>query len=778
MKRILLPSIALLFSLASQAQEVASVSNYNNSKEINENPFDTIKNKKGQILKEIVVTGNKPQKPVSASRSGIKPMDLPQSVQVIGNEIISQQQAIRLSEVIKNANGVYVGSARGGAQESFFSRGYDMSANNMFKNGFRYNAGSIPEVSGLERVEFLKGGSALLFGNVAPGGILNLVTKTPQFAKGGEITMQAGSYDYYKPSVDFYGPLNKSIAYRFTGSYENSKSFRDVVKNERLYVNPSFLFNVTDKTHITVQGDYLTANWTPDFGTGIIGKTILDIPRNTYFGSLWSNGNTKSASASVLVNHDFNKNWKLSFNSSFQNYKRTQLSTAQLSDLDNAATYPIPGFWNRGLVQNKNLEQIFGDQLSLQGTFNTGSVKHQIFTGVDWENSLATAYTYTFNEKYVQTGTKDGKPVYGPTLYDTINLFAFDPTTQRNDIPTTGRATQIAKTETNRFGVYFQDLISITEQFKVLAGIRWSWQESELSTYKETATGAGNPEKATPTVDPKRLDNAFSPKIGLIFQPTKDMSLFASYSSSFTPNTGLTVDGKTIEASIIDQYEAGIKKDFWRGILSTNVTVYQIKNSNLAQTAPYLADGVTVNANSNIKLLGGATKSKGVEVDVTAKPLEGLSINAGYSYNDMRYTKTSGTHGSFIVGDRVARTPATTANLSFFYKLPSGALKGLSFGAIGNYIGKRIGGWNDDYQWAAITTTTDPNDYKITIRDRDIPIDGYTTVDASVGYEWKKFSILCKVSNITNELNYTVHENYSVNPIAPRQVMASLKYKL
>ena len=76
-------------------------------------------------------------------------MYTPQSFQVIGAEIITQQQAIRLSEVIKNINGVYVSSARGGAQESFFSRGYDMSANNMFKNGFRFNSGSIPEVSSL-----------------------------------------------------------------------------------------------------------------------------------------------------------------------------------------------------------------------------------------------------------------------------------------------------------------------------------------------------------------------------------------------------------------------------------------------------------------------------------------------------------------------------------------------------------------------------------------------------------------------------------------------------
>jgi len=755
MKQNLLTAIFFLIGFASYSQQFTSTENTVIQ--------DTVKNKKGEILNEVIVTKNKEPKPITAVRSGLKPMDNPQTIQVIGAEIIEQQQAIRLSEVLKNANGIYVSSARGGAQESFFSRGYDMSANNMFKNGFRYNAGSIPDISGLDKVEFLKGGSALLFGNVAPGGIVNLVTKTPQFKSGGEISMQMGSYAFYKPSIDFYGPLSKSIAFRFNGSYENSESFRDVVKNERLYINPSLLFVINPKTQITVQGDYLSADWTPDFGTGIIGKQILDLPRNTFYGSLWSNGTTKSASASALVNHNFNDNWKLNFNASFQNYDRGSYSTAQLSGLE---TYAIPGDWNRGLTKNKNLEQIFGDQLSLQGNFNTGSVKHQIFTGADWENSFATAYTFTFNEKYVETGTKNGQPVYGPTLYDTINLFTFDSNNQRMDIPVTDRATQITKTDTNRFGVFFQDFISITDKFKVLAGIRWSWQEAEVSTYKETAAGAGNPENAVPTITPKRLDNAFSPKAGLVYQPTKAISLFGSYSTSFTPNTGTTVDLQPIQASIIDQYEAGIKTDWFKGLLSTNVTVYQITNSNLAQMAQFKADG-SDNLDTNIKVLSGETKSKGVEIDVTAKPVEGLNIIAGYSYNDMRYTKTSGLNGSFIKGDRVARTPLNTANLSFFYTLQEGFFKGVSVGAIGNYIGDRIGGWNNQYD------STRPGG----IWDREVPLTGYTTIDVSAGYEWKKISILCKLSNITNELNYTVHENYSVNPIAPRQIMTSLRYK-
>ncbi len=509
MKYILLPSLTLLFCLSGFAQETASSTEKSDTIEGFYNDSDTIKSKKREVLKEVIITTNKHPKPVTALRSGLKPMDVPQSVQVIGSEIIEQQQAIRLSEVLKNANGIYVGSARGGAQESFFSRGYDMSANNMFKNGFRYNAGSIPDVSGLEKVEFLKGGSALLFGNVAPGGILNLVTKTPSFKSGGEVTMQAGSYSYYKPSIDFYGPLNKFMAYRINGSYENSESFRDVVKNERLYVNPSLLFNVSDKTQITLQGDYLSADWTPDFGTGIIGKEIIDVPRSNYYGPLWSNGETKSASASALANHDFNKNWKLNFNSSFQSYDRESFSTERIQP-NNEKNEIVYGDWNRPLGKNKNLEQIFGDQLSLQGNFNTGNIKHQLFTGADWENSLATAYTFTFSEKAISINN-DGK--YVANYYDMINLFNFDPTTQRNDIPDS-KNTRIVYTNTNRFGVYAQDLISFTDKIKLLAGLRWSWQESQTETHDLTKT------PVTITESAKKLDNAFSPKVGLIYQPT------------------------------------------------------------------------------------------------------------------------------------------------------------------------------------------------------------------------------------------------------------------
>lgn len=684
-------------------------------------------------LKEIVIKiKESPNKKKETILSGleIKPFDLPQSIQIIGNSTIYQQQTLRLSDVAKNINGVYIGSARGSAQESLWSRGYDMTANNMFKNGFRLNSGSMPEVVTLEKIEILKGSSALLFGNVAPGGILNMVTKIPQFKKGGEVALQMGSYSFYKPSVDFYGALNKFAAYRFVGTYENSESFRNNVTRERTYINPSVLFKANKKTEIILQGDYLKDNWIPDFGTGSIGKNSADVPRNSYLGAIWSNGQTYQSSVSGLIKHNFNENWKLNFNTAFQNYERTWEGTERIQPIEN-------GDWNRPLGKYKVTDQLISNQINLQGTFKTGKIKHQFFAGIDADTSFTQVYTF----------------VYNPIIYDLINIFDLNLYPQNTTIPEATN-TNIVKTSINRFGIYAQDLISLTNKFKVLTGLRWSWQEAVAKNYNRITNVVSE--------DAKRIDIAYSPKLGLVFQPTKNMSVFTSYSNSFAPNTGVTIYNEPLEASIIDQYEVGIKKDFWRGTISTNITLYQIINSNLAQTAEFTSEGI-INTNTNIKSLSGETKSQGIELDITAQPIEGMSILAGYSYNDMRFSKTSDTFGSFITGERLTRTPSNTANGSVFYTIPSGKLKGLSIGAMGNYIGNRIGGWN--------------NTVGQTLPDRTIPLKGFATFDFSMGYNWNQFSVLCKISNVTNELNYTVHENYSFNPIAPRQILTTIKYK-
>jgi iron complex outermembrane recepter protein len=246
----------------------------------NEEISDSIKKKKGKLLEEVVISSTSQKNIPSAGKTNIKPINLPQSTVIIGKETIEQQQILRLSEVLKNANGVYVSgasNAAGNNQEEIGARGFTFNGNNTFKNGVRFNNSIIPETSSLENIEILKGSSALLYGNVAPGGILNLVTKKPKFTNGGEVNFRTSEYNLYKPTIDVYGSINdsKKLAFRLITSLEKGNSYRSVVNNERFYINPSLLFEFTDNTSLLIEGDYLKDTRTPDFGLTTIDYNIV-----------------------------------------------------------------------------------------------------------------------------------------------------------------------------------------------------------------------------------------------------------------------------------------------------------------------------------------------------------------------------------------------------------------------------------------------------------------------------------------------------------------------
>lgn len=714
------------------------------AKEIISIDFSLAENQKQ--LEEVIITSRKTlnQTPVSIGKIAINPMDLPQSIAAIGQGVIKEQQAQRLSDVIKNVNGVYVTTTRGNVQESFGARGYGFGSSNLFKNGSRINSGAMPEMSSLERVEVLKGSSAILFGQVAPGGIVNMVTKQPKFQRGGEISMRVGSYDLYKPAIDFYGPVSSSIAYRINGTYESAGSFRDKVSSERYYANPSLLFKLGTRTELIVEGDYLKHDFTPDFGIGTLdGKIIPNVPRSSFMGTDWQYSKTQQTTATATVNHQLNDDWKLNSSLSYQLYKRDYYGVERIQAAAN-------GDWTRPLGRILTDENYYIGQVNLIGKFNTSSIEHSLLTGADADHYLTTNNDFTFP---AVSGLPAGS-------YDKINILEPGKYVQRTDIPV---ATRIRKREApvNRFGVYAQDLIKLSSKFNLLAGIRWSYVETKGIDSTNVLTNAK-------TTGKSRYDEAFSPRVGLVYKPFKTTSIFASYSNSFNTNTGQDIDGNTLKPSIIDQFELGVKNELLNGALSANVTAYRIKNNNLAQTAPYLKDGTTQNNNANIKMLSGETTSDGVEVDLAAHPVKGLDISAGYSYNYMRYTKTDTTVGSFVEGERLVNNPAHTANGSIFYTVNRGKLSGFKAGVTVLYIGDRFGGWNTDYVLS---------NNKLQQRSRIFAVDGFTTVDVTAGYTYKKISLLAKVSNLTDTLNYYVHENYSINPIPPTQFLATVAYK-
>ncbi len=725
-------------------------------------------------LQEVVVNTRKTmnKRPVSIGKMKVAPMDLPQSVVTIGQDIIEEQQAVRLSDVVKNANGVYLYSTRGGTQETFAARGYSFSSTNMFKNGFRVNSGVMPEVTSLEKVEILKGSAALLYGNVAPGGVLNMVTKKPKFEYGGSVSMTAGSYNYYRPVFDVYGPISKKVAFRVNGTYENAKSYRDVVKSERFYINPSILYKISDKTSILVEGDYLHNDFTPDFGTGAVNNNVFTgVPRNQYFNPAWSSATTKNATATASVNHQFNSDWSISGGISYQHYNRQYQTTERIQPSPN-------GDFNRTLNLSKTAEDYITGQINLNGTFKTGFLKHQVLFGIDADNYRNTSYTYTGNVR-LDNGTTlssryiDGNLQLQSAIYDVSNLFDESKYMLRTDMPVMNPISR-ALTPTQRFGAYVNDLISISEKVKVLAGLRWSYQyvsPVETTTFLTGAISATNirynANGVTTYAVTGKQDKAFSPRLGIVYKPIANTAVFASYSNSFLVNTGVDVNNNSLKPSLVDQYEAGIKNELFGGNLSVNLTAFRIINDNLSQTAPFLADGITPNSNNNIKVLTGQTKSDGIELDIAGHPVKGLDIIAGYSFIKARYTKTPPSVGSVLVGDPLLNVPRNTANTTAFYTFSSGALNGFRAGASVFYLGNRLSGFNNVRPAAGQPQAAN----------RLVPVKGFTTVDLSLGYNYQKFSILGKLSNIGNVLNYNVHENYSVNPIPPRQVLATATYR-
>ncbi|WP_407500430.1 TonB-dependent siderophore receptor [Elizabethkingia anophelis] len=704
-------------------------------------------------------TGNPNKAKPLSTKSNLTVMETPQPIAIVTHEIIEQQQAKQLSDVLQNVNGIYVTSSRGNSQDSFGGRGFILGNDNIFKNGARVNSGVFPEVSGLERVEVLKGANAMLYGNTAAGGIINMVTKKPRFQTGGSFSLSGGSWNTYKPTFDVYGPISKDVAFRLNGTYETAKSFRDHVSSEKIYLNPSILFNIGKKSQLIVEGDYLINNFTPDFGIGSItnkdGSYSMNtlLPRNAFLGANWQYQDVKQASTNITFNHQISNNWSLNVITSYQNYTKDYFSTERVQweyDKNNRLN------WKRPLNKTYNEQNYTSFQANVNGEFNTGKINHKVLIGADSDYGAADSYTYfnPSNNKTYGTGY-----IYGTGGGNGILYLDDTSTWSSGSIPASAIQDR-NRIRTRRVGVYVQDFISLTKEFKVLAGLRWSYIQNmpTINTNFRTNTKKLVDNSST-------SDQALSPKVGLVYMPNDNLSLFATYTNSFSANTGYDINRSTLKPTTIDQYEVGIKKNLWNNAIAVNLSAYQILYKNYYQTAELNAGGQP-NSDPNMKEFAGKMRSRGIELDITGNPSKNLSLIGGISYNNSVYLDTPDNFG-YVENQRIVRTPATTANLSAFYTLPK-YIKGLKIGASFYYIGDRLAGWNDT---KATNNSRNGVSRVFTLKD-------YTTFALSMGYDWKKFSIQAKVNNLFDTVNYNVHENYSVNPIAPRNYYFTLTYRL
>ncbi|MEH2241506.1 TonB-dependent siderophore receptor [Nostoc sp.] len=600
---------------------------------------------------ELVVTveqdGYRVPDATTATKTDTPLRDIPQSIQVIPQQVIKDQGVTRISDALRNVSGIAKEGGYGDSQDDYRIRGF--VSYDSLRNGFRIQSPIINPTS-LERIEVLKGPASVLYGQFEPGGIVNYVTKQPLDYPyySGEFTV--GSYDYYRPSIDVSGPLttDKKLLYRLNVAYETTGDFVDFVNSKMFSIAPALTYKFSDATTLTLEYQYLSTDRV--YNDGLPPNPIVfQLPISRFLGEPDINSFRQEANnLNVTFDHRFSENLQL--RSGFAAYfsDQTVRSIRPSADLEvDGRTIP-----RRFVPSDRIINSAYTFQTDLIGKFNTGSIKHQVLLGFAWDQ-----YNYK-DPAYFQT---DGSPI------DIFNPVYGSP--QPTDVPYS-----FYKQGFDEFGIYLQDQITLLANLKLLLGGRVDFIHS--SSFSQNFDSAGiatdNP------TETRFYNNPFTPRLGVVYQPIEPISLYFSYAQSFKPNSSRTVDGSALPPERGTQYEVGVKAELIKDRLSATFAAYDITKENVATTDP-------IPGNSDYSIAAGEVKSRGLEFDVSGQILPGWNVIASAFINDAFVSKDN----SLPVGDSLVNAPGSGASLWTTYEIQTGDWKGFGFGGGVFYTGDR-----------------------------------------------------------------------------------------
>ncbi|ABW31702.1 TonB-dependent siderophore receptor [Acaryochloris marina] len=589
----------------------------------------------------------------TATRTDTPILDTPASIQVIPKQVLEEQQVIRLEDALSNLSGVTYGGNFAGLDVNFNIRGFDNVP--ILRDGFRqfgFGNDGIPETANLERIEVLRGPASILYGEIQPGGVINLVTEKPLADPTYEAQLQIGNRGLISPQIDLTGPLTSDnrLLYRLNVLYRNEESFRDYEQNiERIFVAPTLSWKISDQTDLTVQLEYSDYSGPFEVGLPVIGNRVADVPASRVAGELEDFSDIEFLRVGYDLEHRFNDRWKVQ--NTFRFTRRDILNTGAipLFFFDEAN-----GILGRGLSRQVRNPQDFSLQTSVIGKFATGPVDHTLLFGVDLNRSEERD-TAQFSDFADFQPLNIFAPVYG--TFNGVNP---------GELPVF-RDEQLDR---DRLGIYLQDQIDLLDNLILVAGLRYE-------TVKETVTSFPNAFDPN-TTETIRNDDAWIPRFGLVYQPIPNLSLYGSYSQSFTPNFGTTSAGDPLAPERGEGFEVGIKTELWDGNFLATLGYFDVTRQNVATSDP----------NDPFALIAtGEQNSQGIELDIVGKILPGWNILASYAYTDAKVTADN----DIPVGNRVFNTPEHSASLWTTYTLQSGTLEGLGFGLGFNFVGDRAG---------------------------------------------------------------------------------------
>lgn len=663
---------------------------------------------------EIVVTGERANSEYfvpdasSTLKTDVPLRDTPTSIQVVPQKVIEDQGATSVREVVRNTSGVNLSFSGGNRSEQFVIRGFD-AENGIFRNGFRddfLSTRTETELANIDRVEVLKGPASVLFGRADPAGIINFATKKPLREPFYEIAFTAGSFDFYRPTLDFSGSLteNGNLAYRLNAAYENAGSFRDGVKSERFFVAPTLSWQTSDNTKLTFEFSYLNDTRPIDRGLVILSNNkVADIPISTFLGDPDIRADFEETRTELYLDHRFNHNLSL----------RSLLRYTTAIEIGGGATSQIVG--NSEDDRNFPVAEFRGDRLSetftiqndLVAKFNTGSLEHTVLFGLEY----FTAFN-SFRGERRPSG-----------MIDIFNASAFNPST---DAPF--ELLFLGNIRVNSFGIYLQDQITILDNLKFVIGGRF---DTINDKFEDAVEG-----------DFEAKANAFSPRVGIVYQPIEPVSLYASYTRSFTPTFGTDINGELFEPQRGKAFEIGVKTEIIKDRLFSTLAFYNTTLTNVTTEDP---------ANPDFEIQTGEQNSRGIELDIAGDILPGWKIFAGYAYTDAAISKDN----VIPVGNRLVNVPEHKFNLWTTYTLQKGSLAGLGFGLGVFYVDKRAGDLDNSFF-----------------------VDAYTRVDAAIYYEKESFRAALNFKNLfDSEFIEGTRGRRGVEPGAPFTVLGTVSVR-
>jgi iron complex outermembrane recepter protein len=594
---------------------------------------------------EIIATGEaeeddyKVDNTTTATRTDTPLRDVPQSIQVIPQKVIEDQQITRISDAVRNVSGVTVVREYGDYSDAYNIRGFDTYST--LRNGFAGFSTVVPS-SNIDRVEVLKGPASVLYGQFEPGGVVNYITKQPLSEPYYAAEFTIGNYDFYNPTIDLSGPLtnDKKLLYRLNADYTSSGSFVDFVERDVFSISPSLSYEFSDETSLALSYDYIQSDGVHYDGFAPDSR-VFDAPIERFLGEPEVNQDeTERHNINATFSHRFNDS--LEFRSNFAVLiDRTENALVRPRSIDEDGRTVLRSFDSNPF----NDSDSFTLQNNLIAKFDTGSIKHQLLLGFDWsQDNQENANLYLEDAEVPAIDLFD--PEYGSPLPTQLN--GIDAASDR---------------KTENYALYLQDQITLLPNLKFLAGGRYDFIDNR--TIIESFRGE-NIISAEGSTEESFEDEAFSPRLGIVYQPIEPISLYASYSRSFAPNNTETATGVPIEPSRGTQYEIGVKYEL-NNQLSATFAAYEITKTNVPTTDP---------ENPDFSIGAGEVKSRGLEFDIGGEILPGWNLIASAYVNDAFVSEDN----SLPEGDTLVNAPHQGASIWTTYEIQEGNWQGFGFG--------------------------------------------------------------------------------------------------